>query len=129
MNGYANPGYAQSLAEFGVPRALPHCGGWILEREVPGFSFRDGQGCYPLFCCQNWSRLHQDLEELRNDLICMSLVPDPFGAYDEAYLRRCFKDVMIAFKEHYVADLTMPLQKIVSRHHRYYARRASRQVV
>jgi hypothetical protein len=50
-------------------------------------------------------------------------VTDPFGEYDEVYLQRCF-DRVIPFKEHFVADLSRPAGEIVSRHHRYYARKA-----
>jgi hypothetical protein len=104
LSGYLHPAYAASLAEFGSPRELPRCGGWILERPIPGFEDRDAMGCYPLFACQDWSRLHQDLDEIGDDLVCLGLVTDPFGDYDEAYLRRCFSDVMIPFKHHYVVD-------------------------
>lgn len=104
LTGYLHPAYAASLAEFGHPRPLPHCGGWILERPIPGFDERDAMGCYPLFSCQDWSQLHQDLDEIGDDLVCLGLVTDPFGDYDPAYLRRCFKDVMIPFKDHYIVD-------------------------
>ncbi len=43
--GYLHPGYAESLAEFGTPRLLPRSEGWALEREAPGFPFRDAMGC------------------------------------------------------------------------------------
>ena len=55
--GYAHPAYAESLAEFGVPRLLPRSGGWILERRIESFPDRDAAGCYPLFSCRDWSRL------------------------------------------------------------------------
>jgi len=127
VTGYLHPRYAESLSEFGTPRELPRCGGWILERQIPGFPYRDGIGCYPLFACRDWSQLHADLESLGNELITHSLVADPFGAFDLAYLQRCF-DVVIPFKEHLVADLSQPMDVIVSKHHRYYARRALKDV-
>ena len=61
--------YAASLEEFGTPRELPRCKGWILECQIPGFSDHDAMGCYPLFLCQDWPRLHSDLEDLGNDLV------------------------------------------------------------
>jgi len=128
MAGYLHPGYAESLAEFGILRQLPRCGGWVLEREVPGFSYRDAMGCYPLFACQDWSRLHTDLEGIGSDLVSLALVTDPFGEYDPVDLRRCFGDVVFPFKEHYVADLRRPLSEIVGRRHRRNARRALREV-
>ena len=56
MSGYMHLGYAESLVEFGTPRELPRSGGWVLERQIPGFSYRDAMGCYPLFACQDWSQ-------------------------------------------------------------------------
>ncbi len=127
VSGYLHPEYAESLREFGLPRELPQCRGWILERQIPGFSYRDAMGCYPLFACQDWSQLQADLEDLGDELVTLSLVTDPFEAFDLAYLRQCF-DVVIPFKEHFVADLRQPINVIVSKHHRYYARRALRSV-
>jgi hypothetical protein len=43
VNGYLRPGYAESL-EFGTPRELPRCGGWVLERQIPGFPDQDAMG-------------------------------------------------------------------------------------
>lgn len=126
--GYLHPRYAASLGELGRARELPRCGGFILERPVPAFPFRDAMGCYPLFACRDWSQLHADVEELSGGLVSLALVTDPFGDYDEAYLRRCFPDLVVPFKEHYVIDLEKPREKTVSKHHRYYARRALRRV-
>jgi hypothetical protein len=122
--GYMHPGYAESLVEFGTPRELHRCGGWILERQIPGFPYRDAMGCYPLFCCQDWSQLYADLEDLGDELVSLALVPGPFGEYDEACLHRCFKDVVIPFKDHFIVDLRRPMNDVVSTHHRYYARKA-----
>ena len=80
-------------------------------------------GCYPLFACQDWSQLARDMQDLEDDLVSLALVTDPFGEYDEPYLRHNF-DIVFPFKEHYVADLQHPIDEIVSRHHRYYARKA-----
>jgi len=85
-------------------------------------------GCYPLFCCQDWSQLHADIEDLGDDLVSLSLVTDPFGAYDVAYLQQCFKDVVIPFKEHYVIDLHRPMDEITGKRRRKHARRALREV-
>jgi hypothetical protein len=128
MIGYTSPLYAESMAEFGKPRQLPRCGGWVLERPIPGFSYRDAMGCYPLFTCQDWSKLHLDLEEMGDGLVSLSLVADPFGDYDQDYLRRCFPDVVIRFKEHFVVNLSRPMRENVSEHHRYYSRKALKTV-
>ncbi len=124
--GYMHPMYAQSFREFGTPRQLPGCGGWILERPIPGTPYRDAMGCYPLFSCTNWSELQADLEQIGDDLVSLTMVPDPFGEYDVAYLQRCFRDVIVPYKEHYVIDLSLPIQDIVGRRHRKNARRALR---
>ena len=125
--GYLHPGYAQSLAEFGRPRAMPRCGGWVLERAIEGNSDRDAMGCYPLFCCRDWEKLPRDLEDLGQDLVSVALVTDPFGAYDPDLLEQCF-DRVVPFKEHYVVDCSRPVDQSVSRNHQYQARRALKEV-
>lgn len=124
VTGYLHPLYADSLKEFGTPRRLSRCGGWILERQIQNSSSRDAMGCYPLLSCCDWSQLHIDLDEIGNELVSLSLVTDPFGEYCPEYLRRCFSDVVIPFKEHYVVDLLRPLNEIAGRRHRKNARRA-----
>jgi GNAT acetyltransferase-like protein len=128
VTGYMHPKYAQSHHEFGVPRELPRCQGWIIERRIPGFAASDAMGCYPLFACRNWSQLLVDIENLGDQLVSLALVTDPFGDYDESYLRRCFPDLAVPFKEHYVVDLEKPQTEGVSRRHRKEARRALRHV-
>lgn len=126
LTGYLNHNYAHSLQEFGQPRELPRCKGWLLERKIPGSEGHDAMGCYPLFVCKDWSQLSHDLENIGNDLVSVSLVTDPFGQYDEAYLRECFRDVVTPFKKHFIVDLQQPGDAIVCRHHRRYARKALR---
>jgi hypothetical protein len=124
LSGYLHHQYPHSLSEFGVPIRLPHSGGWILERQIPDSPYQDAMGCYPLFLCRDWSRLSDDLNHLQNQLVCLSLVTDPFGSYTEMYLRHCFKDIVIPFKNHFVVDLKTLLEESVSAHHRYYARKS-----
>lgn len=127
-NGYAHPAYAESLAEFGTPRLLPRCGGWVLERGIEGSAERDAAGCYPLFSCRDWSQLRPDLDELGREALSVAMVVDPFGAYDEAGLKDCFGDVVLPFKQHFVTDLGAPPESFVSAHHRRNARKALREV-
>lgn len=124
--GYLHPRYAESLIEFGTPHRLPGSGAWILKRQIPGFSGSDAMWCYPLFACQDWSQLYADLEGIENDLITLSAVTDPFGAYDMPYLQCCFKDVIVPFKEHFIIELGQPVYSLASSHHRRYARQALR---
>jgi hypothetical protein len=123
QTGYMHRGYAESMAEFGTPRELPRSGGWLLERPIPGTDSVDAMGCYPLFSCQDWSRLHMDLNDLEGELVSVSLVADPFGDYNRTLLETCFDQVTL-FKEHFIADLNEPIEVIVSKHHRNYARKA-----
>jgi len=112
------------LDEFGIPTELPGSNGWILKRSVPGLDSYDAIGCYPLFACQNWSQLKGDLETIEDGLLSLSLVTDPFGEYDETYLRECFPAVTIPFKEHFVVDLSRPRDTFMHAHHRRNARKA-----
>ncbi len=128
VTGYAHPAYAEALAEFGAPRPLPRSGAWILERPVPGTNDTDAMGCYPLFACRDWSRLHADLADLENGLVSLVVVPDPFGEYELPYLEECFPDACKPFKEHFVADLELSPLSFVHRHHLRYARNALREV-
>lgn len=123
VTGHGHPDYARALAEFGTPRQLPRCGGWILERQIPGTSHRDAMGCYPLFACQNWSNLKEDLEALGRDLVSLAIAPDPFGDYQLTDLESTF-DLVRPFKEHVVVDFHGPWESQIIRHHRRKYRRA-----
>jgi hypothetical protein len=126
LSGYAHPAYARALSEFGDPIELPRSGGSLLRRRVEQTDSYDAMGPYPLFSCQNWSELAADLRALEHDLVSVALVPDPFGEYDEAVLRSYFNHVA-EFKSHFIVNLERA-EEIGSKHHRYYARRALRDV-
>jgi hypothetical protein len=128
ITGYKHPLYAHALSEWGRPRELPQSKGWILERPIPGFSEIDAMGCYPLFACQDWSKLKDDLDSLDNDLVTLVLVTDPFGDYDLNLLKRCFPDVVNPFKTHYVVDLTKPINQIGTKRQRKHGRKALKNV-
>ena len=124
-SGYLHPAYAASLAELGRARPLPRSGGWVLERAIPGRAGEhDALGCYPLFCCRDWAQLRTDLDGQGDELVSLALVTDPFGAYDEALLRDCFKNLVVPFKQHFVVDLNRPAETFVHPHHRRNARKA-----
>lgn len=127
MAGYKHPQYALSLSEFGAPRELPQCGGWILERQIPGFPYRDGMGCYPIFACQDWSKLGNDIHELEENLVSMAMVTDPFGDYSGSALKEIF-DFCFLFKQHYVTDLSRRLEKTVRKRYRKYASNALKEI-
>ena len=127
LMGYAHPRYALSLQEFGEPRELPRCGGWILVRPIPGTPYKDAMGCYPLFACRNWTKLHEDLEDIGSELVSLVIVPDPFSGIDPVYLEKHF-DLVKQFKSHYVVDLSHPLEHIVSKHHRFKVRKSRKEM-
>jgi hypothetical protein len=121
--GYAHPSYAPALAEFGRPVLLESSGGWLLERPIPDSEALDAMGCYPLFCCPDWSGLAGDLDGLSERLVSVSLVADPLGPQSQVELEGVF-DVVRPMKEHYIVDLARPIDSIASKHHRYSAQHA-----
>jgi len=123
-SGYLHSGYAQSLAEFGEPRELANCGGWILERQIPNTQYLDAMGCYPFFTCQEWDKLTQDLKEIEDEIVSILLVTDPFGKFDTGNLSNYFQDFFIPYKEHYVTDLQIPINEILSKNNRRNTRKA-----
>jgi hypothetical protein len=124
MTGYSHPKYAEALGEFGLPVAMPQCGGWVLERKIPHCDELDAMGCYPLFACRDWSSLRCDIEQMRDKWVSLVVVADPFGDYSVEYLKSCFPDVMKPFKQHFVVDLSESPKDFVVEHHRRNARKA-----
>jgi hypothetical protein len=116
-----HPEYAESLSEFGTPLRLPKSGGWLLKRLIDGVQ-ADAMGTYPLFTCSDWKSLKDDLNQLGKSVVSAVVVTDPMGAYDEAFLRDCFGDLVIPFKSHFGNDLSRPLEETMPKHH---ARNAS----
>lgn len=72
--------------------------------------------------------MHLDLDEIGEDLVSLTVVTDPFGEYDQDYLRRCFGSLVLPFKEHFVTELRPDVAPTISKHHRYYARKALEKV-
>ena len=128
QTGYHHPLYSDSLCEFGKPQLLELSGGSILIRSIPGFELFDAIGSYPLFCCNDWSKLYLDLKRLSNKLVTLSVVTDPFGSYNEKLLRHCFKGVVFPFKEHFVVNLESDKHLSISKHHRYYSRNSLKKI-
>ena len=122
--GYLHPAYVLSLSEFGEPLELPASKGWLLKRIIPGTSYFDGMGPYPIFSCKDWSGLENDLEAISNQLVSVSLVTDPFGDYTQQDLQGWFKDIAKPYKNHFVVDLHKKPEEFVSKHHQRNARHA-----
>jgi hypothetical protein len=127
MSGYLNPSYAHSLDAWGEPVFLPRSEGWLLVRSVPNDEASDALGLYPFFACRDWSGLSADIAELRG-IVCLSLVTDPFGNYDESLIRQVFPHHCAPFKNHHVVDLRVPRDLAVSKHHCRNAGRALAQM-
>jgi hypothetical protein len=84
-------------------------------------------GPYPLFFCNDWQGLRQDLAAAATDNVSIALVTDPFANVSEATLRSVF-DLVIPFKEHFFAELNQPVESIVSKSHQQTVRRALKKV-
>lgn len=124
-HGYASAAYAEALAEFGTVLDLPHSGGHLLARTIPGANDDDAMGCYPLFVCRDWSQLPADIEGLADRVVSVALVTDPFAAVSLPQLQATFPDVCFPYKEHYVTDLSLPLETSIDPHHRRNIRKAN----
>jgi len=126
MPAYADPAYTQSLSAFGTPLELPCSGGWVLVREIPGTSRHDAMGPYPLFACQDWSRLHVDLEGMEPEVVSVVLVTDPFGAFNPAHLKDLFPDLFVPYKDHHILTMEEGSNALdaISSHHRRNALKA-----
>lgn len=95
-------------------------------RDVPATDHRDAMGPYPIFSCCDWGGLEEDLRELSNELVAVALVVDPFGGWSMETLERCFPDVLLRFKDHFVVELGPDPMQRVHPHHRRNAARAER---
>jgi hypothetical protein len=127
LTGYLHRDYVESLSEFGRPRHLPGCDGWLLERAVSGIAAYDAMGAYPLFCCRDWPALADDVTALADDLVSVVLITNPLGTYSPEMLERGF-DRVVPYKEHFVVETGQPLAAFVTRSHRANAERALREV-
>ena len=125
MTGYHSADYAASLSEFGAPLPLHRSGGWLLKRAIAASEQCDAMSCYPLFTCDDWAKLPADLDALGNELVSVSMVLDPFSPLAVEEMQRCF-DFARPFKEHFVIDAQEEFESHVSKHHRYYTRKALR---
>jgi Acetyltransferase (GNAT) domain len=128
MTGYLHPIYAETLSDFGRSQLLQHSGGHLLVRKIPNTNIEDAMGCYPLFCCDDWKGLSEDLEALRDQIVSVALVTDPFGNSDVEDLRRSFPDKMFHFKDHFVVDFNVDCSTKISSNHRRNLDKAMREV-
>lgn len=120
---YRDPLYAKAFSDFGTVLHLPKSNGYVLIQDIPGTGYIDAVGCYPLFDCMSWNNLPEDIDDVLNEAISLTIVTDPFAGIDLDLYRSTF-DVMYQYKDHYVIDLTRNIDLQMSKHHRYYTRKA-----
>ena len=104
--GYADPAYAAALARRRGAAGLPRCGGSLLVRPTPDAA--DPRRDRPLPAVRVRGLVGPGARistMLRDQLVSVSLVADPFGGWTAEGLRACFPDLMAPFKEHHVVDL------------------------
>jgi hypothetical protein len=128
LAGYRHPAYAASLGEFGRPLALARSGGRLLIRPIDGAADHDAIGPYPVFACEHWPGLTDDLAALAGELVSVTLVTDPFGDWTVELLDATFPDRRVPFKEHYVVELAADPVGRASAHHQRFAARGLRKV-
>jgi len=85
-------------------------------------------GPYPIFSCEDWGGLDEDLRELAGELVAVALLADPFGGWTIETLEHCFADVLVHFKDHFVVELGPDPLRHVDPHHRRNAARAEREL-
>jgi GNAT acetyltransferase-like protein len=123
---YASLAYARSLPQIGEPFAVPEWECVVLAREIDGAAC-DAVGPYPLAILSAQAGLAAGLERLRRaGFVSITLVIDEYHRPPLAALTSVF-DVVRRFKDHCVVDRRLGKTR-PNRHHRYYARRASRHV-
>lgn len=127
LEGYSHPLYAESFFEIGQPLFLPRSKGWIIKRPISGTDLFDAMGPYPLFCCDDWNTLLDDLQDLREDLVSLSMVLDPFADVPMEGFDQFF-DIFSPYKDHYLLDTSLPLIETISKWSRRDARRALKEV-
>ena len=95
----------------------------MLARNIPDTPYSDAIGPYPLLCCQDWTALADDLEGEGGELITMTAVSDPLAPASLSLLKQAFPDLVLPYKEHFVAELK-GLAAAVDKRHIRKARRA-----
>lgn len=127
MEGYQHPLYAQSFYEIGEPLFLPRSNGWFIKRQIPGTPYFDAMGPYPMFFCDDWDALIGDLQQLKGDLISISMVIGPFEELPNNEYSDFF-DIFKPYKNHYILDTNVPIAQAVSKWSLKDARRALKEV-
>lgn len=124
-NGYLSAEYAESFVHQGEAVSLRHSNSYIIKRQIKNTGLSDAMGCYPFFCCGDWTALKQDFEASDNGLVSISLVTDPFGDFNPDELKNLFPDKFIDFKKHFVVDLEKDWRSGIKGYHLRNIKKAS----
>lgn len=124
---YHQINYIHSFSQWGQPVHLKASQSILVEREIKKTPYRDLMNAYPLFVCFNPSGLVEDFEALKQDSqrVAVLVISDPY-IEDIKALKPAFPHVFKPFKQHHYIDFERPLN--ISKHHKYYANRALKQV-
>jgi len=127
MEGYLHPLYAQSFSDIGEPIFLPKSKGWLIKRQIPGTDYFDAMGPYPLFFCEVYESVLSDFDDLKDQLVSISMVIGPFAKFPlEMY--KAYFDICYPYKDHYILDTRQPLLESISKYSRQDARKALKNV-
>lgn len=128
MSIYSSAPYVASWSSFGRPVLLPRSGAGFLLRDVPGTSWHDLLGVHPRVQVGDVASLQADLASPPDGVEPVTAVW-VFDAFtDPEQVEACFGTASVCrpFKTHHLVDLSGPIEEAVGRHHRYYGRKASR---
>lgn len=123
---YASSIYAHAFAPEYEPLLLNESQTFVLKRPIPGTSYFDAMGCYPLFTSATGANMEKDFAWLREQgIISLVLVTDPFFHRPLAQLEQTF-DTVSAYKRHLLHDFTQ--DRTYSKHHRDRVRVAEKKL-
>lgn len=125
IHPYSTLEYANSLAKFGIIHRLSESAGLLIFREIPDSDLKDAMGPYPLFSCKHWDALPNDLDRLKNEVVSVVLILDPFGLYPREHFTNYFDEFRI-FKKHYVLEFKADWERDISKTHKKNARHGLR---
>ena len=119
--GYGSQGYARSLSYLGPAIYLAASQSWLIRRPIPNTPYFDAMGCYPLWCCDQWSKLDEDLSQL-NDIVSVVGIASPLASH--TVLKKVFSDCCKVYKNAYLANAHTAWIETVTAHHRRNIKRA-----
>lgn len=111
--GYRSREYAEAFRAHGTPIELERAGLWVLERQIAQTTATDVMGLYPMMVCNEFTDLAVDLSELKMRAVSFVAVTDPFEATPFEDMGRIF-DSCEPFKDHYLTDLSQPIESFVA---------------